>query len=47
MSYQMGGFTLFLPRERLTPLDMSVERAMRSALTAWMKKDESSKSGKK
>ncbi|MCB0365661.1 MAG: DUF502 domain-containing protein [Bdellovibrionaceae bacterium] len=39
MSYQMGGFTVFLPKDRLTPLDMSVEKAMRSALTAWMKKD--------
>lgn len=38
MSYQMGGFTVFVPRSWLTPLNMSVETAMRSALTAWMKK---------
>ena len=40
MSYQMGGYTLFLPKAWLQPLDMSVEVAMRSALTAWMKKND-------
>ena len=34
MSYQMGGYTLYLPRSRLTPIDMSVEDALRFALTA-------------
>ncbi|MBK9037678.1 MAG: DUF502 domain-containing protein [Bdellovibrionales bacterium] len=38
MSYQMGGFTLFLPKTWLTPLDMKVETVMRSALTGWIKK---------
>lgn len=33
MSYQIGGYTLYLPRERLTPLDMGVEEAMRLVLT--------------
>jgi uncharacterized membrane protein len=33
MSYQIGGYTLYLPRTRLTPLDMSVEEAMRLVLT--------------
>lgn len=33
MSYQIGGYTLYLPRARLTALDMSVEEAMRLVLT--------------
>jgi uncharacterized membrane protein len=36
MSYQIGGYTLFIPRDWVTPLDMSVDAAMRSALTGWM-----------
>ncbi len=34
MSYQIGGYTLLLPRELLTPLDMSFEDAMRFVITA-------------
>lgn len=34
MSYQMGGFTIFIPRENLQPVDMSIEDAMRFILTA-------------
>lgn len=34
MSYQMGGFTVFVPRERIEPVDMTIEEAMRFALTA-------------
>jgi uncharacterized membrane protein len=33
MSYQIGGYTALLPRERIVPLDMSVETAMRLVLT--------------
>ena len=33
MSYQLGGFTLLLPRDRLRPLDLGVEDAMRLVLT--------------
>lgn len=33
MSYQIGGYTLYLPRARLTALDMNVEEAMRLVLT--------------
>ena len=33
MSYQIGGYTLFLPRETLTPIDMSFEQAMRMVIT--------------
>lgn len=37
MSYQIGGFTLFVPRAWVTAVDMSVEAAMRNALTGWTK----------
>jgi len=33
MSYQIGGYTLFLPRSALTPLDIPFETAMRMVLT--------------
>jgi uncharacterized membrane protein len=33
MSYQIGGYTLFLPRSALTPLDIPFETAMRLVLT--------------
>ncbi|MBS0003410.1 MAG: DUF502 domain-containing protein [Thioalkalivibrio sp.] len=34
MSYQIGGYTLMLPRKQLQPLHMSLEDAMRYTLTA-------------
>jgi uncharacterized membrane protein len=34
MSYMIGGFTLFIPREHVRPVNMSMEEAMRFALTA-------------
>lgn len=34
MSYQLGGYTLFLPARQLRKLDLSAEAAMRLALTA-------------
>jgi uncharacterized membrane protein len=34
MSYQIGGYTLYLPRACLTPVDMPFEEAMRMAVTA-------------
>jgi len=33
MSYQIGGYTLYLPRSSLTPLDIPAETAMRLVLT--------------
>lgn len=33
MSYQIGGYTLYLPRDRIHPTDLSVEAAMRIVLT--------------
>lgn len=36
LSYQIGGLTLFVPRDWLKVLDIPVERAMRHTLTGWM-----------
>ncbi|MFW5838953.1 MAG: DUF502 domain-containing protein [Planctomycetota bacterium] len=36
MSYQIGGFTVYLPASQITRLDISVEDAMRLSLTAAM-----------
>jgi len=36
MSYMIGGFTIYLPREQIKPVDISVEKAMRLTLTAGM-----------
>ena len=40
-SYGVGGFTLLVPKNRLTPLDLPVDKAMRLALTGWVKADSS------
>lgn len=37
MSYQIGGFTVYVEEDRLTRLDISVEEAMRIAITAGVK----------
>jgi uncharacterized membrane protein len=37
MSYQVGGYTVLIPRSRLTPVPMSREEAMRFVLTAGLK----------
>ena len=36
MGYMIGGYTVFVPRSWATPIAMSVEEAMRSALIAFM-----------
>lgn len=36
MSYMIGGYTVMLPQDRLEPLDMSLEDAMRYTVTAGM-----------
>jgi len=36
MSYQLGGFTLIVPKSSVTKIDMSIEKAMRFAVTAGM-----------
>lgn len=40
MSYQIGGYTLFVPRRYVRHLDMSVEVALRETLTGWMRRDD-------
>lgn len=40
MGYMIGGYTIFVPRDWLQPLNMSVEEAMRSSLFAWMANNE-------
>ncbi len=36
MGYMIGGYTVFVPREWVQPIDISVEEAMRASLFAWM-----------
>jgi len=36
MGYMIGGYTVFVPRDWINPIQMSVEEAMRSSLIAWM-----------
>lgn len=38
MSYQLGGYTVAIDRDKLTPLDMSVEDAMTFVVTAGVRK---------
>jgi uncharacterized membrane protein len=38
MSYQIGGYTVFVPPDRVTPLDLAAEDAMKLVLTAGLKK---------
>lgn len=33
MSYQLGGYTVYIPRGSVTPLDISADQAMRAVLT--------------
>lgn len=44
MSYQIGGFTVYVPGEHVEPIDMDVEDAMRLVLTAGL--SSSDRSGK-
>jgi uncharacterized membrane protein len=37
MSYQIGGYTVFMPRSQITPIAISREQAMRFVLTAGLK----------
>ena len=45
MSYQIGGFTLFLPNDWLTPLSISVDDAMKNVLTGWLSGEKSRNRG--
>jgi uncharacterized membrane protein len=39
MSYAIGGYTIFVPRDKMAPIDMTVEDAMRFAITAGVTAD--------
>lgn len=43
MSYQIGGYTMLLPRSYLTPLDMGMEEAMRFVITAGLSRSDDDK----
>ena len=38
MGYMIGGYTVFVPRDWVQPIDVSVEEAMRASMFAWMSK---------
>ena len=38
MSYQIGGYTVYLPKNRIEPTDLSVEAAMRIVLTGGLQR---------
>lgn len=42
MSYQVGGFTVFVSRDSVTPLEMSIQDGMRFAVTAGVSSSSSS-----
>ncbi|MDW8190949.1 MAG: DUF502 domain-containing protein, partial [Pseudobdellovibrionaceae bacterium] len=37
LSYQLGGYTFLVPKNKLTPIDLPVEKAMSLAITGWIK----------
>ncbi|HPI40468.1 MAG TPA: DUF502 domain-containing protein [Pseudobdellovibrionaceae bacterium] len=37
LSYALGGITLIMPRNQLTPVDIPIEKAMKVAITGWVK----------
>lgn len=45
MSYQIGGYTVFVSRRNLTPLDMKIEDAMRFVVTAGLSRVDETPSG--
>lgn len=44
MSYQIGGYTLILPRDQVEPVDMSIEDCLRFVLTAGIRERRDEKS---
>lgn len=43
LSYSMGGFTLLVEKSKLTPVNISVEKAMSLILTGWVASDTKAK----
>lgn len=44
-SYGVGGITFLVPKNKITPVDLPIDRALSLALTAWVKASEESKHG--
>jgi uncharacterized membrane protein len=38
-SYGLGGYTLLIPRDKITVIDIPIEKAMSLAVTGWVKSD--------
>lgn len=38
MSYQIGGYTIFIDRDKITETELSVEDGMKLSMTGWIKK---------
>ncbi|MBT7461969.1 MAG: DUF502 domain-containing protein [Waddliaceae bacterium] len=36
LSYQIGGFTVLIPRSQVKPVDMTMEEGLRFSMTAWV-----------
>ena len=36
LSYQIGGFTVLMPRSKVKPVEMTIEEALRFTMTAWV-----------
>ncbi|HAC35126.1 MAG TPA: hypothetical protein DCF45_11470 [Gammaproteobacteria bacterium] len=47
MSYQLGGFTVYVPRHRVTPLNISADQAMRAVLTGGSLEERKKTEGKR
>jgi uncharacterized membrane protein len=45
MSYQIGGYTIMVPRDSVTPISMNTEQALRFAVTAGMSTERAGESG--
>lgn len=45
MSYQMGGYTVFVEQDKIKFTEFTVEEAMKLSMTAWIKKTETEISG--
>ena len=41
MSYQLGGYTVFIPKEQLEEVDIPVDQALSQTLTGWVQSKES------
>ena len=47
LSYQIGGYSILIPKKNLTPIDMSIEEAFRFTMTAGISSSEKHKADTK